>query len=289
MEQIPLDKIHPLSFKRQVRAMEIDPEVRDQYQHAMAQGDHFPPLIGRWLSGKFFVDDGIHRVSAAQRLNLDSFHACVGQWDDDQARLISFLANARHGLGSTREERIHQAIELHRTLGYDLTQAADLLRISRHVVTDEILRQEGGRRAAELGLRGFDRLPPTTRKYLARIEHDEPFKEATEVTITRKLPVETVGLIAKAARGANSDAAAVQQIHDLVREGLPPRPDTSRKSRPALGMLDRVRMVTGSVASLDEARYRMEITGLDDDDRAELRTKLLKTVDKLKSLADAAS
>jgi hypothetical protein len=71
----------------------------------MKQGQEFPAVTVFRIDGKYYLADGFHRYSAAQRAGLPCIKAEIKDGDKRSAILHSVGANSNHGLRRTNEDK----------------------------------------------------------------------------------------------------------------------------------------------------------------------------------------
>ena len=285
-EVISIDKIDPGSFKRQVRQEEVITDLRDSYALAMLDGDEFPRVIVRRTNGGlFYVLDGIHRTAAAGEIGNPTIDACVVDVDPEEGRLISLLANRIHGERTTVQEAVHHAIELHRNHGMSISRASKLMRVSSSSVGNILRRQEGSKRAADLGVRAYDYFPNATQDALVTIKQDGPFTECIRAVHAKKLSASDVVVMVRKVRAARSEPESIAIARQFeptkqARKAKASRPDSPRQ---------RVRSSCTSLSSIDEASFKADLAGLTSDERGELSERCRKTATRLMMFADVAA
>lgn len=167
----PLNQIDMEASLRNQARVTVEPlstEFVTSYAQAMTNGSTFPPIVV-WKSGKnsWTVIDGNHRVAAAIQLGWTELPAYVVETLDSKTiTLLTYEANAKHGIPTTPGERLQQAMHLidagvtgidaSRLLGVsytNLTNRHRALRTKRHLsglgvdttgMSDTVLQRLGG-------------------------------------------------------------------------------------------------------------------------------------------------
>jgi len=286
VETIPLDKIDPGSFKRQVRGEEVITHIRDEYCLAMIGGDVFPKIIVRRTAlGTFYVIDGIHRVAASGEAEFTTIDACVVDVVPDRGRQLSLIANRYHGQRTTREEALYHAIELHRNHGYAVNRAAAIMQIPPSTVAKAVQRHEGSKRATALGANGYDSLPITAQDALNAIRLDEAFRQAIVTARTRRLSGKDIMDMSTRIRATGTEHDAVE----VARTFVPQDAADAKRSARADSARGRLRTITTSALQVDEASFRADLVGMSVGERQELADRFRKAARRLEVFADVAS
>jgi ParB-like chromosome segregation protein Spo0J len=208
------------SLRNQARFEPIDPDVVDRYVGDMERGDRFPPIIARKRprTASLVVLAGNHRVAAARKAGA-TLSAYLIECSDEMAFRISVEDNRRHGLPPSDDERIAQAVHLI-ALGWTQTSAAACVGVSTGKLQRAQQSAAANQRAGELGVKGFDALPQSSRWRLAAIKSDPVFTAAAQLVVDAALTTtETFDLVSQL-QEARSDNAAVAHVDDMRRAQL---------------------------------------------------------------------
>jgi hypothetical protein len=100
---LPLDQIRK-DGGTQARA-QLDWGAIDEYAASMKEGEEFPPIIVYYDGTDYWLADGFHRVSAAEKAGLTEIAADVRQGTRRDAILHSVGANANHGVRRTNRDK----------------------------------------------------------------------------------------------------------------------------------------------------------------------------------------
>lgn len=188
------------SLKNQARiSAPLNAAQVEVYTEGMKRGETFPPVV-LWESplkaGSFIVVDGNHRVTAGIAAGVSlSAYVLPPSSSAEAVRVLTYEANTRHGLGTTKAERQQHAIFLVDNMDRTVEQAAaelnlpyqDLQRYIRGVRTDE--------RIAQLKIPAFiwREVMPSMRLRLMTLRDDDVFRAAMEHCAKMKLNTEEVG------------------------------------------------------------------------------------------------
>jgi ParB-like chromosome segregation protein Spo0J len=227
--EIPFELVDPLDFgtidekaslRNQARFEAIDEDVVDRYVGDMERGDRFPPIIVRKRprSATLVVLAGNHRVAAARKAGV-TLSAYVIECTDEMAFRISVEDNRRHGLPPSDEERIAQATHLI-ALGWTQASAAACVGVSAGKIQRSQQSAAANQRAVELGVKGFEALPQSSRWRLAAIKSDPAFTAAAQLAVDAALTTTEVFDLVSQVQEARSDNAAVAHVDDQRRAAL---------------------------------------------------------------------
>lgn len=169
------------SLKNQARFQPVDEKRVDTYAEAMRRGDQFPPVLAHGKQGKLIIADGNHRLQAAikARRPLDAY---VISGDPQTLVLITFEANARHGLPSSEDERTQHALYLMDN-GASVKSAAAALAIPEKLVNAASIRRNTDQRFLENNISPLviEKMTEPVKRRLAQISTDEGFIAAVEL------------------------------------------------------------------------------------------------------------
>jgi hypothetical protein len=227
--QIPFEYVEDLdlarvdvkaSLRNQARFQALDDDVVERYAEDMARGDVFPPIIARRVgrSGLLVVLGGNHRFAAAHKARAPLAAYLIG-CSDEVALRIAYEDNRRHGLPASDEERIAHATHL-MAIGWTLTAAATAVGVSVGKVQRSQQSVAANGRATELGVKGFDALPQSTRWRLAAITSDPVFTAAAQLVVDAGLTTTEAFELVTPCNAARSEAAALALVDDARRAAL---------------------------------------------------------------------
>lgn len=216
------------SLRNQARVYNVlDEGVVANYTEAIQRGDQFPAVVAYkpTARAKLIVVDGNHRMAAHMRageIPIDAY--IVTKATGQTVAMMSFAANAKHGLPTSFDERVHHAIWLvDNGATHDQAAAAMNIRVSE-------LRKAWGRalsyrRALEVGLvsREWDSLTQTTKNRLNNLATDEGFRAAAQLAFRARLTAEEVfDLVAQVntSRSGTKQAALVKAIEEQYKDRI---------------------------------------------------------------------
>lgn len=180
------------SLRNQARVFtQLDEAVVDRYAAAVTRGDKFPPVIAHKPNGrgKLVNIDGNHRFFGFDRANVDAIDVYeISGADPQTVTLMTFEANAKHGMPTNVDERVYQAIWLMDS-GASMKQAAAAVGVSEKAIKKQWNKVQSDRRADEVGLvrTEWERLAGSVRDRLASISTDEGFKAAAQLAYRANL------------------------------------------------------------------------------------------------------
>lgn len=204
------------SRHNQARFKALDENVVIQYAEATARGDVFPAIVVYRVGDRYLVIDGNHRTAA---FDLNDRNDAVAYVVDDpspaQVTTLTFEANTRHGLPTSQDERIQQAIYLIELGSISQIQAATMLSVPLGVLKHAYERYKADQRLSGLGLKRIERIPQTTRVRLGNLRSDVVLREMFQLTIDAGLRTEDVGALVKEINALRSEK---EQLGVVARE-----------------------------------------------------------------------
>jgi ParB-like chromosome segregation protein Spo0J len=287
IEQV--DKV--ASHRNQARvSAPINEDTVVLYGAAMESGDEFPPLVVyQRRDGKLVVIDGNHRVSAMDLAGLESTDAyIVSDINETQRLLLTFEANTKHGLPTSMEERLRQAVNLVE-LGASQTSAARNLGLPVPRVQTAVTQFRTDKRLAQLGVDRWDRIPSTARRRLWNLRNDGVFKAAATLAVEANMSGtdldDLIRRVNLASRGDEKKQLAVIDTERKVRTEDIRVSGGGRVgwSRAALGL----NSILSRMVRLDVEALKNDSIG--EDQRKRLKMRTLEASKKLQSVADALS
>jgi hypothetical protein len=75
------------------------------YQLAIEQGATLPPIDVYIIDGQFYVVDGFHRLEAQRNIGCTTVEVILHEGDKDDASRAAIVANQRHGLPRSPEDK----------------------------------------------------------------------------------------------------------------------------------------------------------------------------------------
>jgi len=277
------------SHRNQARIAEpVNEETAVLYGAAMEQGDLFPPIVvslGR--DGKAVVIDGNHRVAGYDLTGAKSFEAYVlSNLTDAQRSVLTFEANTKHGLPTSLQERLRQAIHLVE-LGTTHKEAARMLGLPLARVANAVNRNDVDRRLQSLGVERWDRLPATARARLYAIRSDKVLKAIVDLAVSTKMPgTEIDKLVVRvnaASRGDDEKQMAVVEAEkstkvEEIKATAGGRVGWSRQALALNSILSRT-------VRLDP--YAIGHDSIGEDMRKRLQVRTIEAMNRLSKVAEA--
>jgi hypothetical protein len=204
------------SLRNQARFDPLHEEAVMRYSEAMERGDRFPALVAyKNTSGKYILIDGNHRFQAAKRNKYKDFDAYVVDGSPDVIQVLTFEANARHGIPPSLEERTRHAIYLIDN-GASIESAAGSTGLLVSTVNSAWGLERANRRARAVGVtRGWNRLSKEQKGRLAGISTDAGFVAATNFAIDARLSSLETRKMTNEMRALRSDRAQVAAVEEL--------------------------------------------------------------------------
>ena len=262
IDEIDLEK----SLRNQARIKQkVDEEVITRYVEAMERGDVFPPIIfargGRSASAKFVNIDGNHRVISKKKAGDEVYtYGAYEVYDADPQVIVmmTFEANTKHGLPTSEEERVHQAIWLIDN-GATKKAAAQAVNVPEKAINKLWNKVIADRRADEVGIlrSHWDHLSQSIKNRLNTVATDEGFAALVELTYKAKLDWDEVNTFVSDINGSKSGnkqkamvANWTQMLQDRIAANL--GGGLTNASRRGATPLQRYRMTLGAVLTLPE-------------------------------------
>lgn len=224
--EVPLSQFDwDASLANQARIFKtLDEPTVDSYVEALSRGDKFPAVIAYWKDGKRVMVDGNHRGQSYKSVDAKTMpvYQIAKGTPAKTIVLMTFEANAKHGLPNTVEERLRHAIYL---LDNGATQIATAqhLNLSTKAVQSAWTRYQADQRADAAGLlkHQWAAVPIASRQRLQSIRADETFEAMADLAIKAKLSSEEiaghVGEINKI-RSNKGQAEYVATLRDTYRK-----------------------------------------------------------------------
>lgn len=209
------------SLKNQARmGHPIDEKTVTRYVTAMENGDEFPPLIA-WEprdGAKLIIVDGNHRFQARKRVGLDTAPVYIIVGARSQAvTILSFIVNKDHGLATTEEDRLHQALYMIDN-GVSVADAARRLTLNPTKLGNAAKLARADTRAAlvqGMNIRRWERLSVSARTRLNAIALDEVFAAMAKLTLDAGLPMEDVNRAVTELGGRRNFKDQMRYVEDL--------------------------------------------------------------------------
>lgn len=220
-QEVPLGNIMLDQAKQyQARIERFYPDVVSRYASAMKSGATFPRIVVVTAGARTFeIIDGLHRTLAAQEIDRKNIPAFVLSSLDHETR-VSMVAecNSAHGLPYSTQERLLHGLMLVDN-GYTHMRAAEVVGLTQTRISDAVHHRNADIRAHRLGLDGWDKLRPTTRRVLHRLHDDTVFVNAVEFASKAALTSPELQEMVTTANQRRTAAGGLQVIQEF-RERL---------------------------------------------------------------------
>lgn len=195
-------------------------EVVDRYTAAYRRGDQFPPLLARRSSKratKVTLLGGNHRNAAASKAGKKKHPAYIVECAPETALALTYEDNSRHGFPPTRAERLAQAVHLIDS-GWTQEAAGAAVGIAGSEVSIARAVTAADRRARELKIVDFVKLPNATKTHLARVSSDPVFAAAGQLAVDGRLTATETKELCDRVKRARSDDQALKVIGTEIEE-----------------------------------------------------------------------
>jgi hypothetical protein len=218
LENVPIEEFDAeQSSNNQARLGALDEATVVKYQDALEAGDALPALVAyRAGNGKLVIISGLHRLAAYTRLGLPVNVYEVIDASPNTRLELTFTENLKHGLPTSPEERLRQALHLVEN-GMSATAASKKLLVPLGRLERARSTQESRRRAiaAGLSLQEWEDLAPSTRQRLYGVHTDEGFAELARLTVAAGLSAEEVTDVISAVNTSRSGEQQRALVKDL--------------------------------------------------------------------------
>lgn len=163
----------------------ILPEVVESYRLALTRGETFPAVVVYKKGNKYILIDGNQRTGAYEAKGLKTIDAYVVDVVlDTMIEALTFTANIRHGLATSKIARQFQAVKLRRS-GRTTEWVAKQLGISENTVSAAWDLDRADQRATRVSFptKRWMSLTDSIRIRLAAVRTDEGFTDLTKFVV----------------------------------------------------------------------------------------------------------
>ena len=276
------------SLRNQARmGAPLDEKRVDMYAEAMRRGDEFPPVIASGKPGEYLITDGNHRLHGgiAAKKPLSMYHI-VG--DARTIVLITFEANARHGLPTNEDERIQQALYLIDN-GANIPEAAAALSLPRKIVEKASVTRTADQRfkQANLPLMVLEKLSEPVKRRLSNVSTDEGFVAAVNLVVDAALVSGEVFTLVTDINELRSSSKQVEYVSMLRRDLYADRINKTGGgtfTRRTLGPKSRVGLALSNLDGLPEDLEEVAKAWVGPE-REEAAERMTRTAQRLTDLA----
>ena len=244
------------SLKNQARlGAVLNQDVVDRYAQGVENGDYFPPVIAHEVKGKLVILDGNHRLNAHIKAGAP-IDAYIVSGSGQALTLLTYEANAKHGLPSSEEDRLHHAMFLIGS-GMRIGEAAKRLGVKETALRKKVMQDAADRRADDVGIlrTRWESLPMSVRSRLGNINTDEGFKAMVELALDARLTAEEINKyvpIINETRSGGRQVAMVESVRDSFKARIAESAFTTGQGRRAGGAHSRLSMAVGQLVGLPE-------------------------------------
>lgn len=269
----------------------LDPSRVDTYAEAMQRGDKFPAIVVNRVQRKLVAVDANHRIGAYLKLEAPTVPAYViTKGRPATVVRMTFEANVKHGMPTTHEERLHQAVWLIDN-GAAQEDAAAMVNIKVQDVRRHWARVKADNRADEVGIlrNQWDNISASSKQRLSTISTDEGFAAASNLVFRANLGTEEVVELVQALQPLRSSTRQVSSVKnfadmygDRIQEAGAGMSTGSKRARTPKQAFN---MVLGQMAVLPEnpASIAAKFIG---DERTEAAKKARTASEQLLAIAD---
>ena len=206
------------SLANQVRHEPLDEEVVARYAEAMGRDEVFPPLMVTPTDDpKVAILGGNHRFAAARSRSWATHPAYIVKGDNLTLLRVRVEDNARHGVASTRAERIDHA-QMLMAEGMSQADAAKVVGVDQPQLSIAFSVRRAEQRARSLEVpEQFFRLPETTRYTVSQVADDKVFEALATFAATCSPKAADLKDLTRAVKSAERDVA-LQMIDDETED-----------------------------------------------------------------------
>lgn len=208
------------SHKNQSRFTALDEDWALNIAAAMERGDLFPPIVVWNDKGSYVTIDGNHRISGADVDGFTEIDAYVVDGASQRTiQVLTFEANAKHGLPASHDERIAHGVYL-ADLGVDQVKAAAMVNVPTNQLQKAIALAKADMRATTLQVERWGTIPGWVKSRLVNLRNDVVFAAASRLTIEANMTGQQVADLVTRVNKESSEAAqlAVIDAHRKVVE-----------------------------------------------------------------------
>lgn len=286
-ESVPLSTVdRKRSLDNQARVgAPIDPELVNQYVRATKQGDEFPALVA-YEDGKSLVNiDGNHRYEAfvlAKKPTHDFYIVLTN--NEVQRTALTFEFNTYNGRPQSDATRSAQVVTL-KALGFDNTQIAARLHLSKNQVQDSILEDAGRTRALHNGVKmAWDKIESRqSRIRIASLPLDKVFALAVQYASKYGLPHYRVSDLVRQVKENTSEETQLQFIRSEIASAEEKAKHKSGRFREPAPLFD---AVLSHLMKIDTENVVRSMTNEEKKQAREKLNLVAEKIDKTLSLLD---
>lgn len=259
----------------------LNEEKIEDYATCMLRGDAFPSIVVEYTETGYVILGGNQRINAVKRVHGKSAEAyCVSGLTTAQRESLIRSLNARHGWGTSKEERIEHAVYLVRAQGLSTDDAAKLMVVSTTTISKRIRAENAKANLAKSGL-DASKLSLSHMDALDKIQDNDIQLEVARIAVQKGVSAESVKSVVDSMQKVRSRSSQISKMKEWAKDLLPvtegkktlksPRRDKFLRSLTALNdFLERGNDGSG-FSSLDE----LQCVDADSDKIKMLSAKIL--------------
>lgn len=275
------------SLANQARFLSLHDDVVITYAAAMEQGDVFPPIVvNKQKSGKYVVLDGNHRVAAAGLVGFTETTALVtDNIATAQAELFTYAANARHGLPTSTDERVNQALFLV-ARGNRPKEVARALAIPENSLYRAISLKRNADRIVRVGLKPDHYTDHIVRR-LGAIASNTVLLPAADLAHKAKLTSDEVSGLVTEVNKCESERDQLDVVGQW-KARYSGRIKSSSGGKVSLPPnVNRIKMLGRIARNIEMTTLPNEVGGLDKAVADDIRRELFESISRLVSVSEA--
>lgn len=293
---IPLAEVDfDASHRNQARvSMPVIPEVVERYATAMKAGDRFPPIVAyqpktqrrerRPAGLRYILIDGIQRAEA-MRVNAVEFTWAyvVQDASDQQLSVLTYTANGKHGMPTSQDDRMVQAIYLVES-GASASMAARLMSVDDKRLRQLIKRTTTERRLVTNGVVRWQTIGAQQIDRLAALRNDNVLKEAAQLVADARMSSHETNALVTSVNTKRNEKQQLQVIEEARAER---EIDIRQSGTGILSLPQRVRFLAqavGTLMKLDSDTLSEEISGLDGKYKESLKVRVTEAGRELRKI-----
>lgn len=214
----------------QVNGARLNDAIRhhkvEDYMQGFRNGDTFPRIVVVKTPTGYVILSGNQRMEAIRRLieagelpkSVEVEAYLVDTKDKLLLEIIARSANASHGEGDTKEERIQQAMYCHKRLGLSVKDAAKSFLVSDTAIHQNLKAEEVRNKLQRAGVDAHSAsiasLVP-----LAKLDYDESSQmKLGTLAVQHSVPSERIKQVASTVAKQTSAQGRIQKIREFEKE-----------------------------------------------------------------------
>lgn len=274
------------SKHNQARFLPLHEETVFTYGAAMEQGDVFPPIVVNNQKGKYLVLDGNHRVAAAGLAGYTQTTAYVTKnLSKAQAELVTFEANARHGLPTSIEERVQQGLYLV-NIGNKAASVARALSIPENRLHKAVQTNRAASRLTTLGV-DSKKFSQSSIARFGSIASNTVLAPVAQIAVKANLSHSEISEIVSAINAEHDGETAQMKVVEKFRGRYAPRMRSTAGGKLALPEnVVLVNRLSKIVHKIDGSLLAVQMTKMDTEESDQLRREVYETIATLVSISE---